>query len=288
MDAVLSVVFPGVEPYLPEFLSSLSKQTDGDFKLFLINDGMQGLEGFLKNTGLKPHVQERKGLATQIRKHGIAWVVAQGAQTIMFADADDYFAPNRMAVAKTMLKDYDLVSNELLLVGQGISQPMPMLGAFFDDQAQIKVEHITTGNCLGLSNTAVRASILSAHAALIPDETVAFDWALFAPCIHNGAKAVFTKETQTYYRQHQNNLASPQQFSQEQIMRGVEVKKNHYQWMSRFYKEYVPLAKSFENLLRQLKEDQQLRQRYCHAVKQHASALPLWWKPIKSVEELGL
>ena len=71
-------------------------------------------------------------------------------------------------------------------------------------------------------------------------------------------------------------------------MRGVEVKKNHYQWLAQFYKEYIPSAGEFENLFTQLLNNSLLKQKYCQAVQQQASIVPLWWEPIKSLKELGI
>ena len=163
-----------------------------------------------------------------------------------------------------------------------------MLGGLFKDEMEITTEYILNGNCLGLSNTSIKADKISELMSEIPDDIIAFDWAFFALCLHAGAKAIFTNNTQTYYRQHGDNIASPCSFSEEQILRGVQVKKNHYQMLSRFYEEYISLLDLFEKLLAQLQSDETLRRKYCQAVRKHAPAMSLWWEPIKSLEELGL
>ncbi len=286
--AIFSVVYPGVEKYIPEFLSSLSRQTDKGFTLFLINDGFVGLKAFLKKTDLNVQVLEKSSSPAELRKIGIEWVVSKGAEIIIFADADDYFENNRIELSKKMLIHYDIVCNEMLLVGKEVSQPTLMLEKFFDDKTEINTSDIATDNCMGLSNTALRIDSISRDIESIPNNIIAFDWALFALCIHAGARAVFTKETKTYYRQHPNNTASPQCFSEQQIMKGVEVKKDHYQLLSKFYKEYVSLADLFESLLSRLQNNNSLKQKYCQAVKQQGSNISLWWEPIKSLEELGI
>lgn len=284
--AVLSVIYPEAKPYIPEFLSSLSTQTNKDFTLFLVNDGFEGIDMFLKKADLDVQVIKRRGSPSELRKDGIGWVISKGAETIIFADADDYFANNRIEVSKKVLADCDMVCNEIALVGHGISMPMP--GFFSKDKTRIKKEHIVAGNCMGLTNTAARAKIVGRYFKLIPDDIVAFDWALFALCIHGGARTVFTNKTKTYYRQHANNTASPRCFSEKQIMRGVAVKRDHYQFLSKFYKEYIPLANLFEGLLLRLRNGKKLKEKYCRAVKEQASAVGFWWGPIKLSEELGL
>ena len=131
--AVFSVVYPGVEIYFPEFLSTLSKQTDRNFTVFLINDGLPNIEDFLKRTDLDVKVKEAQESPAALRKMGIRWVQEAGAKIIIFADSDDYFSENRVEISKNMLVQYDLVFNELVLTGKGVTDSTPMLGTYFSD-----------------------------------------------------------------------------------------------------------------------------------------------------------
>ena len=286
--AVLSVVYPGMEAYFPEFLSTLSKQTDRSFTLFLINDGLLNIDRFLGKLGFRVDVRDADGPAAALRKIGIKWVMEAGAKVIIFADADDYFAENRVEISRDILVKYDLVFNELVLTGQEFTDSIPMLGTRFNEGEIVSCRHIRTVNCMGLSNTALRVNRIPSYFDQIPENIIAFDWALFALCLHAGARGVFTKKTVTYYRQHGDNLASPHSFTEEQILRGVQVKRDHYQVLSRFYEEYISLSDLFEKLLAQLQSDETLRRKYCQAVRKHAPAMPLWWETIKSLKELGL
>lgn len=286
-SVVLSAIYPQAKPYILEFLSSLARQTDSEFSLFLVNDGLSQVESFLKEAGLDAQVLPATGTPTEIRKIGIEWVKSMGAETIIFADADDYFSPNRIEVSKKALADVDLSCNEILLVGEKIPHPISMFDKL-EDKMKISKAHIKTGNCLGLSNTAIRVKCIPRSFETIPNSIIAFDWALFALCIHEGAQALFTKETQTYYRQHDFNVASAKCLTDGQIMRGVEVKKDHYQWLSETYKEYALLSKVFENLSVQLQNSSVLKERYFETVRQNSFSSSLWWEPIKTLEELGL
>ena len=286
--AVFSVVHPGVEPYFAEFLGSLSNQADRNFILFLINDGLCNIERFLETFDMPVKVKKAAGSPAALRKVGIKWVTDEGAEVIVFADSDDYFAENRTQVSREMLTDFDLVFNELMLVGKESPQPVPMLGQHFRQGKKIGAAQVKFANCMGLSNTAVRADKIPVFAPQIPDAIVAFDWALFAMCLNTGARAVFTKETRTYYRQYGNNAASPRFFTEEQILQGVLVKRDHYQLLSQFYEEYEQLAQVFKQLLEQLQSDAFLKQKYCLAVRLQSPPTPLWWEAIKSLEELGL
>jgi glycosyltransferase involved in cell wall biosynthesis len=286
--AVFSVVYSGVELFLPELLRSLSDQTDKDFTLFLINDGMADLEKHLEKVDLDVEVLEKSAPAAELRKIGIEWIISKGAKKIIFVDADDHVANDRVEVTKEMLDEYDIVVNELMLIGESYSKPVAMFEKFFEERKEISTDDTKTGNCMGLTNTAIRAESISRDMGSIPNDITAFDWALFAMSLHGGARAVFTNETKTYYRQHTNNTASVQGFSDKQIIRGVEVKKDHYQLLAKFYNEYLSLADLFESLFSRLQNNNSLKQKYCQAVKQRGSNVSLWWESIKSFEELGL
>lgn len=286
--AIFSVFYPGAEPYIPDFLQSLSKQTDDDFILFLINNGCNDIGRFFRRIDFPVKVLEQNGQPAELRKAGIQWITNEGLEVIIFADADDYFAENRVEISKKMLVDYDLICNEILLVGEIIPQPIPMLGEFLKDRMEINPKHIMSGNFLGLSNSSIRVDKISSLTKNIPDDVVAFDWAFFALCLHAGAKAIFTSNTQTYYRQHGDNIASPCSFSEDQILRGIRVKRDHYRLLLKFYNEYNRLANAFERLHSHIQSDILFKEKYCESVRSRCSAVPIWWEPIKTREELGL
>jgi len=286
--AIFSVSYPGVKPYISDFLHSLSKQTDKDFVLFLLNDGFSDIEQFLEGIDFHVKVLEQTDHPAALRKSGIQWVISEGAEVIVFADADDYFADNRIEISKKLLVDYDVICNEILLIGQKFPQPVSMLGELFKDEMEITTEDIVNGNCLGLSNTSIRADKISALMTEMPDDVIAFDWTFFALCLHADAKAIFTKNTETYYRQHGDNIASPCSFSEEQILRGVRVKRDHYNFLSKHYDGYINLSKKFESLYSRLQSDVLLKEDYYKAIRMNATDVSIWWEPIKTLEELGL
>lgn len=288
--AVFSVIYPGIEPYLPDFLNSLSKQTDKNFCVFLINDGMNNVPVCIDSVDLSVKIKKRSGLPAALRKAGIEWITREGADAVVFADADDYFAKDRIEVSKRLLNTVDIVCNELILIGENFDVPLAMLGRYLEEGEAIHSQFLMSANCMGLSNTSLRTQgIPFKYMAQIPEDIIAFDWAFFSLCLlYTDAKAVFTQQTRTYYRQYENNLASPVSLTEAQILRGVRVKRDHYRLLARFDREYTELAEVFGQLLFQLQEDTSLRTEYCGAVRRQSSPVPLWWEPIKSRKELGL
>ncbi|MBW2003489.1 MAG: glycosyltransferase family 2 protein [Deltaproteobacteria bacterium] len=286
--AIFSVSYPGVEPYIPDFLHSLSKQTDKNFELFLLNDGLPDIGRFLEGIDFSVKVLEKTGHPAALRKAGIQWAISEGAELIIFADTDDYFADNHIEISKKMMVEHDVVCNEILLTGHKFPQPVPMLGGLFQDGMEITAKDIMNGNCLGLSNSSIRVDKISELMSEIPDDIIAFDWTFFTLCLHAGVKAIFTNNTQTYYRQHGNNIASPCSFSEEQILRGVKVKRDHYKFLSKHYDGYIKLSKEFERLYSELQSDVLLKDNYCKAIRINATDVSMWWEPIKTLEELRL
>jgi len=284
--AIFSVSYPGVEPYIFDFLNSLSRQTDKDFILFLINDGYHDIGQFLERIDFPVKMREQTGQPAALRKAGIQWIIAEGLEVVIFADADDYFADNRVEISKKMLGEYDVICNEILLVGKKYPQPIPMLEKYFNEGMEIRSKHIVNGNCMGLSNSSIRVDKISPLMTEIPNDAIAFDWTFFALCIQAGARVAFTKNTETYYRQHDDNIASPRTFSEEQILRGVKVKRDHYNLLSKFFDEYVELANGFESLYSRLQSNDLLKDKYCNAVRMNTANALMWWEQIVIPKEI--
>jgi glycosyltransferase involved in cell wall biosynthesis len=286
--AIFSVIHPNALPYFNEFLYSLENQTHKDFTLYLVNDGVSGIEEINARFDFNIIVRNIGGTPSEIRKAGIEWILLKGADIIVFADSDDYFMENRIEISKSMLTFNDIIFNELVLIGEDIQQPFPMLGQRFKEGAELSKDNIKYSNCMGLGNTAINTKCIIKTFSQVPDDIIAFDWAFFSLCLHDGAKTVFTEQTATYYRQYENNIASPQLFTGHQIMRGVQVKRDHYRFISQFFVEYKSTSKEFDNLFERLVTDTTLREKYCHEVKNQSPLLPLWWESIKTLEEVGL
>ena len=286
--ALFSVIHPSALPYFNEFLNSLENQTYKDFTLFLVNDGVSSIEEMACRFDLNIILKKIGGTPSRIRKAGIEWLLQKGADIIIFADSDDCFMDNRIEISKSMLSHHSIVFNELMIIGEDIQQPFPMLEHRFNEGAELSKANIKYLNCMGFSNTAINTKCITKLLSQVPDDIIAFDWAFFSLCLNEGTKAVFTKQTATFYRQYENNIASPQSFKEEQVMRGVQVKRDHYRLIARAINKYETISNEYEELFDRLSTDSTLRDKYCHEVKRQAPPLPLWWESIKSLEELGL
>lgn len=286
--AVFSVVHPKAFPYFNDFLFSLATQTNKDFSLFLVNDGTPGVEETIHQYNLNVVLRNLSGTPSAIRKSAIEWILSQSVDIIIFADTDDCFMNNRIEICKSNLLNYSIMFNELILIGDNITHAIPMLGKRFKNNEIISLNNIKYSNCMGFSNTAIKTKVIPKSVFQIPDDIIAFDWAFFSLCMQEELKAVFTKQTATYYRQHNDNIASPQSFTEDQILRGVRVKRDHYRFISRIDAQYESLSNQFSALFEKLSGDVSFRNTYCESVKDKTPQNLLWWESIKSLEELAL
>lgn len=284
--AVFSVVYPGVERYLPDFLNSLANQSDRDFTLFLINDNVEDKNIFFMQFPFSVRIKSDQGSPSSLRKAGIEWLKHDGIKWVIFADADDYFSINRVETSKKMLITNDLVFNELVLFGEEIPRSIHMLKNFYKEEEKITNKELVNYNCLGMTNTAVRVDKIPEKITEIPDSQIAFDWALFSLILHSGARAVFTKKAKTWYRQYGDNIASPSSFNDEQILRGVRVKQDHYCLLSQWYVDYNGLADDFTQLVNRIDGESLMKEEYCAVVRKQCSNNQRWWEPIKLLREL--
>ena len=95
---VVGFVYPGVEPYMADYLKSIWSQTYSDFDLFL-GDG-------------RDYVKARQEVVSH------AW---ECYEYIVWTDCDDWFSDNRVELSRKALEDgADFVYNELNVNGKNV------------------------------------------------------------------------------------------------------------------------------------------------------------------------
>lgn len=288
MLAVLTTVYPAALPFLDDFLEGLQNQSDSNFTLFIVNDGVEGLEDLPLGKNFDTRILKASGTPAALRRQGIDWVTQDGAEWVVFADSDDICASERVAKIRARRNNADGLFNDLLTFGSHITQEKSLLSPRFKAGDAIRPDALVNVNFLGMTNTAAKAKLLKNSAAQIPDDVIAFDWALFTLIALNGAAIRYMDGAPTRYRQHDNNVAGPCNVSDQKILKGVEIKSRHYDLFCHKGDPYDRLATDFEALKIRLNTDAQFLRDYCRAVRVRAGKIPLWWQPMKLPEELGL
>jgi hypothetical protein len=288
--AVLTCVYPSAEPFLPDFWHALKNQSNRHFDVLIGNDGLKSLRYDLP---FLTKVRDFSGSPSAVRKQTIRWAIGMGYEGLIFADADDVFPPNRVGCLKRHLEaGTPVIFHDLHLCNEkGETSCKSMFEGRFHDHQEICESDLKHFNFMGLTNTAVRTHELPKVIALIPDETVAFDWAFYVRLLSTQSlhiPALYTNETVTYYRQHGNNIASPNDLTDKQIRLGVDVKAKHYAAIADLDPWYGKMAHAFLHLGNKLDLSPSFQKIYMQKVRAMAPPNPLWWETARLADELGM
>lgn len=270
--AFFSVIFPSIEFFLYDYFISLSQQTYKNFDIILVNENCQNfIQAKSEFTDLNIIEIPPSSSIIKNRERGISWMKKEGYEYIIFGDADDYFSLNRVEVCLNLLDNNKIVFNDLTTFNESGIINDKYLSNRLNKNQTIDFEYIKNRNVLGLSNTAIQSKIVDKDLSF-PEELIAFDWAFFSYLmLRNNNKAIFTNEALTYYRQHGTNTIGLQN-RPENYRKIIEVKFQHYKFLSKFEKVYIPkmekYEKTLENMVKIKKEmDSQIK-------------YPLWWEII--------
>ena len=202
--AFLTTIFPTEELFLLDFLNSISKQTYKNFDLIIINDGYDNFHNIkIKYKNLSIIELPYSSTPAKNREYGINYCIDKKYNILIFGDSDDYFSNNRVELLLSMLKDNEIVVNDVSLFDDnGVYETM-YISNRIDDGSKVSYNYIKNKNIFGLSNTAVRVNIL--NRVKFDKDMVAIDWFLYKELLKKGCIAMFTNKAITYYRQHADN-----------------------------------------------------------------------------------
>ena len=273
--AVFSVVFPSNEVYLNDFAESLKAQTQKDFDLVLINDGLPSLPKSLLD--LNPLVLNYQGSIASIRRQGLELLSDLGHSYIIFADSDDQLKNNRVEVVRGLLNTYHLVANDLdMMDDKGKMIQTGYWGGREELKSEIRPEFLEQQNIFGLGNTGIRAEIL--QPLEIPEELEVVDWFIFLKLFSWEYDACFTSKTSTLYRIRENNLGSIGEVNQESIERTLKVKQQYYSILSKRSKRFKELKEGIDELAVELSEQKNLKSYITQRAKNLEN--PFWWEEV--------
>ena len=273
--AILTTIFPNAEDYFDDFLGSLNVQTNSNFVVIVINDGVKDFTPYeSKYSKLNFLVIRYSSSPPKNREFGIKWAKNNGIQNLIFADIDDYFSKNRVEVCLELLTKWDVVVNDLTLFSDIGTIAPNYLSNRIADKTELNIDFVLDKNVFGLSNSAIKTSV-------IPDFTfqpnlIAVDWYFFSVLLLNEAKAVFTNQCVSYYRQYSSNTIGAGEITKKSILTAIKVKIIHYEALmseSDRYKNYL------EKTL--LLSDKVHDGRFLTSLTNQDLFNPLWWEEAK-------
>ena len=202
--AFLTTVFPQNKKFLKTFFNSLLTQTYKDFDLIVVNDSLKNFnfyKDFYSNLNIIS-INSSKTPAKN-REVGINYCIDQKYEVLIFGDSDDYFKDNRVEKSLEILKKSDVVVNDLTLFDNNGIYEKNYLSNRLKNLDTIDLKFIKDKNIFGLSNTAIKLKKIKKVS--FNDKIVAVDWYFFEKILKKGLRAIFTNETESFYRQHENN-----------------------------------------------------------------------------------
>tara|TARA_B100000795_G_scaffold267342_1_gene251983 strand:- start:2883 stop:3731 length:849 start_codon:yes stop_codon:yes gene_type:complete len=273
--AFLTTIFPMKENYLYDFFNSLNRQTFKDFDVIVVNDDYKNFSK-IKEKFSDLNIKELKYSDTPLRnrEHGINFILDNDYDIVIFGDSDDYFSFNRVEVIIEKLIHYDIIVNDLSIFNEKEIYIKKYLSHRIKNNTDITIDFVKDKNIFGMSNTALRVKSLGN--IIYDSELIALDWYIFSLALLKSGVALFTNETQTFYRQYNENTVGIGKLNKELFFKGVAVKLKHYELLSiedSQFKAYYNEMTILSNVIKNNKMlDMIISQNISH---------PLWWEEIK-------
>lgn len=282
--AVLTTLFPINAEYVGSFFSSLARQTYVDFDVVIVNDDFGSLS-MLKEQFRGLNFIELKASSSHVknREVGINYLIENSYEIAIFADCDDYFSENRISVSVEKLNDCDIVVNDLVVFTDKLVVKENFLSARFYNNQVIEKKEIYDKNFFGLSNTSIRLKEIEKFD--FPSKLQVLDWYLFTILMNRGARAVFTNEALTFYRQHEGNFIGIADLTIEQLVRGCEIKELQYSLLMDEFDVFEPRYRVFHKLKNDI-DGEQYRLNLFKKINENRIENPLWWEEVRPLEQL--
>ena len=95
------------------------------------------------------------GTPSKNREYGINYCIENNYDVLIFGDSDDYFSDNRVELSLKMLKENDIVVNDISLFNDTGIYEEKYISNRLKDNSKISYEYIQNKNIFGLSNGGV-------------------------------------------------------------------------------------------------------------------------------------
>lgn len=271
---VLTFTYPSVKEYFDEFLKSMNAQTERNFDLIIVNDGLENVADKVGDFPLLDiSIFNCEKTPAKNREFGLRLVKEKGYKYCILADSDDCFSENRVADSVKVLQNSDIVANDLTISN---NKGTILIEKYFSkrlvDGYIIPREFLREKNILGFSNTAFKTELIDFD-IIIPEDLRIVDWYFYTLLLNKGCKATFTSKSITYYRQSDNNIIGINNVSEEKYRSRYMLKREHYIYLSR-------IMSGFEDLLLQYGEGgDSYKRQFCKFINNHIEN-PFWWEEI--------
>ncbi len=280
---LVSFVYPIIKQYLKDFFNSVDNQTTEDFDIIILNDNFNE---DLNRYGYSGKIVDNTDLLNifEVRKLIIDYTIHNNYDLLIFADADDIMAKDRVEIITKSYEDnVSFFYNDLYLLSNRNTD-------FFKGKLPSRIKDlgkIKEYNFLGMSHTALNMKKEKAILKKMPitNKMITFDWYIHSYILSKGGcgKKVNSK---TYYRTYDDNIAGFTNYlTEKKLNTGLKVKKYHYDFMKQFDESYKELLENIMKLEKKLKNPQ-FKAKYIKYVNLKYSDCVFWWENIKTLDKI--
>ncbi len=200
---ICTVCFPTTGRVAEDYAAGLLSQTEPCDLLLVAEQGTDTAiltAGFPGQVRIVTGAPAETGVALREKMLVVAGECVSGG-AVIFADCDDRLEPTAVADHLAALAvDAISVGNMEITDGDG-----HLLGQRFFDGISVpdrieRPDAIAERNFFGLTNTAIRGSVLALFDEIVPGDVRAVDWWLFSRLLNLGCTATVTRRCVTRYR----------------------------------------------------------------------------------------
>lgn len=230
MNALVIFTYPGVENYLHSLVSSINEQTGRDFTVFFVNDGLRNINDHVRDLEVSSNIITVEGTPYKNRVLGLKKLSELNVENLIFQDADDLMAPNRIEECLKYLENNSFVVNDLDLINQeGEIIEEKYWSIRLDHESVFSYDFISRYNLLGFTNTAIKGELLEFLPEYKNERIIAADWFIFYRLLHQSETRVrFINSTTSLYRQHSQNVTGLGGLNESRLQQAIDVKRRHY------------------------------------------------------------
>lgn len=233
---VCTAVYEGVRAFLPEYVNSLRAAAacaEARVEVLFAVDGLLEPGAALAALGTAvPHrfIDASGGSVAMVRKRLLHAAVTDGADLLVFADADDMMEQGGLAQHMEALKDADFSYGDQLPVDErGNSAGPPFFEGAGVPFRLDSAAPLARRNFVGFTASAVRRTRVPPEAMEFPSCVLAADWWFYTMLARAGRLGTRTRGPVVRYRLHSDNVLGPRPTpTLESMLRRCTIAMKHY------------------------------------------------------------
>lgn len=216
------VIFPGVENYLKDCLTSISNQEYQNFDLLILEDELtiNGFSEYISRNYLVENAPSSNPVKN--REFIIKYALTHSYEKLVFFDGDDYSEPDRLVYINDYLNYYPLVCHNMRIIDKN---GKVVKDRFVNKSTYKSVfcwKDLLYKNFSGLGNSGYNVKMLKNYIE-VDTSIIAFDWWL-AHLLLKNRKGLFINKVLSSYRQYEENTVSLFEENEEEIKKEFNIK----------------------------------------------------------------